>query len=112
MTKRFSEVKDFEPCCFTNFCKEDMDLVIRVSKALGNEARMEIYYFLSKNQACQTGQLVDYLPLAQSTISQHLKVLHHAGVLTGIIEGPHKCYCIDNKLMKRYHMLIGKMTNL
>lgn len=109
MTKRFSEVDDFEPCCFENFSQEDMALVINVSKALGNEARMEIYNYLRKMNGCYTGELVQYLPLAQSTISQHLKVLHKAGIIIGTIEGASHCYCINSQRMQRYHMLIGKM---
>lgn len=112
MTKKISKVKNFVPCCQSDLSDEDTDLIIKVSKALGNEARLEIYRYLSENKACQTGKLVDYLPLAQSTISQHLKVLHQAGVITGDIEGAFMCYCINKPLMKKYHKLIGTMINL
>lgn len=64
MTKRIAEDKGFEPCCYEMFTQEEKDIVMNVSKALGNEARLESYNYLLEMNACFTGQLVDYLPLA------------------------------------------------
>jgi ArsR family transcriptional regulator len=64
-------------------------------KALGHPARMQIVRYLSENPGCITGQLVDVLPLAQATVSQHLRVLRDAGLICGAIEGPATCYCLD-----------------
>ncbi|MBE0696029.1 MAG: winged helix-turn-helix transcriptional regulator [Anaerolineaceae bacterium] len=66
-------------------------------KALGNPVRFKIMQFLSQNQMCITGEIVDFTTLAQSTVSQHLKVLRDAGLILGEIEGPATCYCIDNE---------------
>lgn len=64
-------------------------------KALGNPIRFSIMQFLADNQMCITGDIVTYTSLAQSTVSQHLKVLREAGLIEGEIEGPATCYCIS-----------------
>lgn len=110
MTKRLADIKSFEPCCYENFTQNDKDIIVKVSKALGNEARIEIYTYMLKMNVCLTGDLVDYLPLAQSTISQHLKVLVKSGVFIGTAEGTSTSYCLNKKLMQRYNVLIGMMV--
>ena len=67
----------------------------RMFKALGNPVRLEILRHLTECQQCICGDIVAALPLAQSTVSQHLKVLKEAGLIRGEIEGPATCYCID-----------------
>jgi ArsR family transcriptional regulator, arsenate/arsenite/antimonite-responsive transcriptional repressor len=64
-------------------------------KALGNPVRFQIMQYLAEHQMCITGEIVDFTTLAQSTVSQHLKVLRDAGLIQGEIEGPATCYCID-----------------
>jgi ArsR family transcriptional regulator, arsenate/arsenite/antimonite-responsive transcriptional repressor len=64
-------------------------------KALGNPVRFQIVEFLSENQMCITNDIVKNTPLAQSTVSQHLKVLREAGLIQGEIEGPATCYCLN-----------------
>jgi ArsR family transcriptional regulator, arsenate/arsenite/antimonite-responsive transcriptional repressor len=64
-------------------------------KALGNPVRLEIMQQLADCQRCICGDIVAALPLAQSTVSQHLKVLKEAGLIRGEIEGPATCYCLD-----------------
>ncbi|GAP05360.1 MAG TPA: ArsR family transcriptional regulator [Anaerolinea thermolimosa] len=66
----------------------------RMLKALGNPVRFRIMQFLAHRQACITGDIVEFTTLAQSTVSQHLKVLREAGLIEGEIEGPATCYCI------------------
>lgn len=63
--------------------------------ALGHPARIAILEALAERQSCVCGDLVDVLPLAQATVSQHLKVLKQAGLIKGEISGPRTCYCID-----------------
>lgn len=63
-------------------------------KALGNPVRFRMMKYLAERQVCITGDLVDFTELAQSTVSQHLKVLREAGLIEGEIEGPATCYCI------------------
>ena len=67
----------------------------KMLKALGNPVRFQIVEFLARNQTCITNDIVQNTPLAQSTISQHLKVLREVGLIRGEIEGPATCYCLD-----------------
>jgi ArsR family transcriptional regulator len=71
-----------------------------VFRALGNPARIRIVTELARRNACVAGDLVDVLPLAQSTVSQHLKVLKEAGVIKGVIEGNDQCYCLDSDTVR------------
>lgn len=64
-------------------------------KALGNPLRFRIMQYLAKHPVCITGDIVEIANLAQSTVSQHLKVLREAGLIKGEVEGPATCYCID-----------------
>ncbi|MEO8797919.1 MAG: metalloregulator ArsR/SmtB family transcription factor, partial [Polyangiaceae bacterium] len=65
------------------------------SKALGHPARVKIIRILLRKNACVCGDIVEELPLAQSTVSQHLKVLKDAGLIRGDVDGPRVCYCIE-----------------
>lgn len=67
------------------------------AKALAHPARIAILQLLIKKQTCICGDLVDELPLSQSTVSQHLKELKVAGLIKGDIDGAKTCYCIDEK---------------
>ena len=67
------------------------------AKALAHPARIAILKQLIEKQACICGDIVDELPLSQSTVSQHLKELKAAGLIKGDIEGARVCYCIDNQ---------------
>ena len=67
-------------------------------KALGHPARIAIVEFLINKNSCVCGDIVDELPLSQSTMSQHLKELRSAGIIKGEIEGVKTCYCIDDKV--------------
>lgn len=65
------------------------------ARALGHPGRLALLEVLASRESCTCGELVHELPLAQATVSQHLKVLKEAGFVTGTIEGPRTCYCID-----------------
>jgi DNA-binding transcriptional ArsR family regulator len=67
------------------------------AKALAHPARVAILQILVKRQACICGDIVEELPLSQSTVSQHLKELKESGLIKGEIEGVKVCYCIDEK---------------
>ncbi len=71
--------------------------IAKYAKALAHPARVAILQLLIKKQACICGDIVDELPLSQSTVSQHLKELKEAGLIKGDIEGAKVCYCIDEK---------------
>ena len=78
------------------FTSKDNKLA-RYTKALGHPARISILKLLIKKQECICGDIVDELPLSQSTVSQHLKELKDAGLIKGDIDGAKVCYCIDEK---------------
>lgn len=76
------------------FTKTQNDLAA-LAKAIGHPARIAILQFLAKQKSCVCGDIVDELPLSQSTVSQHLKELKKVGLIQGNIEGPSICYCIN-----------------
>ncbi|MFM1794451.1 MAG: hypothetical protein RL642_836 [Bacteroidota bacterium] len=75
--------------------------VAKYAKALSHPARIAILHVLIKKQTCVCGDIVDELPLSQSTVSQHLKELKAAGLIKGDIEGTSVCYCIDEAAWKK-----------
>lgn len=68
---------------------------VAMLRAIAHPARFRIVRVLAERQACVCGDIVDELPLAQSTVSEHLKVLKDAGIVRGTIEGPNVCYCLE-----------------
>jgi DNA-binding transcriptional ArsR family regulator len=74
--------------------------IANYARALSHPARIAILKLLIKKQSCICGDIVDELPLSQSTVSQHLKELKAAGLIQGDIEGARVCYCIDEKEWK------------
>ena len=66
-----------------------------LAKALGHPARVAIVRLLARRETCVCGEIVDELPLAQSTVSQHLAQLKRAGLIRGEVDGPRVCYCLD-----------------
>jgi DNA-binding transcriptional ArsR family regulator len=81
--------------------------IAKYMKALGHPARIAILEVLIKKQACICGDIVDDLPLSQSTVSQHLKELKEAGLIKGEIEGAKVCYCVDEKEWENAKNYIG-----
>jgi ArsR family transcriptional regulator len=77
-----------------------------LAKALGHPARVQILRLLTRRSSCVCGDIVDELPLAQSTVSQHLKVLKEAGLIRGDVDGPRVCYCIEPRTLRRFRALI------
>jgi ArsR family transcriptional regulator len=86
----------------------DADLA-GLAKALGHPARVRIMRLLLAREACYCGQIVDELPLAQATVSQHLKVLRNAGLIVGEIEGLRTCYWASRRRLSSLHELLGGM---
>jgi ArsR family transcriptional regulator len=78
-----------------------------LAKALGHPARVQILRLLVRRNACICGDIVEELPLAQSTVSQHLKVLKEVGLIRGEIDGPRVCYCIEPRVLRRLKALVG-----
>jgi ArsR family transcriptional regulator len=88
------------------FEKNDVRLA-EIAKALAHPARIAILKELARRNECVCGQIADVLPLAQSTVSQHLKELKDIGMIRGEIDGARTCYCIDSRKMKELATLLG-----
>ena len=90
------------------FTVKDNNLA-RFAKALAHPARVAILRLLIKRAACICGDIVDELPLSQSTVSQHLKDLKEAGLIKGEIEGVRICYCIDEEAWSQAQTYINEL---
>jgi len=87
------------------FTPEELQLA-DIAKALSHPARIKILKILAEKNVCICGDIVEILPLAQATVSQHLKELKRAGLIQGEIEGPKTCYCLNSGvLIKAYESL-------
>jgi ArsR family transcriptional regulator len=84
----------------------DIELA-RLAKALGHPARVAIVRMLAEGGECVCGDIVSRLPLAQATVSQHLKVLKQAGLIQGEIDPPRVCYCIQPETLKKLQTLVA-----
>ncbi|MEO5910069.1 MAG: metalloregulator ArsR/SmtB family transcription factor [Pelobium sp.] len=72
------------------------------AKAIAHPARIAILKVLAEKKSCICGEIVKVLPLAQSTVSQHLKELKNAGLIKGTISGPRSCYCINQERFVKF----------
>ncbi|MGE0378155.1 MAG: ArsR/SmtB family transcription factor [Planctomycetaceae bacterium] len=75
--------------------------------AVAHPARVRIVRLLIARKACVCGEIVNEMPLAQSTVSQHLKILKESGLIDGEVDGPKVCYCINREKLKRLKALIA-----
>ena len=89
------------------FNTEEIELA-EIAGALSHPARIKILKILTEHNACFCGEIVDLLPLSQSTVSQHLKELKRVGIINGEIDGPKTCYCINPEILKRSKKLFNK----
>jgi ArsR family transcriptional regulator, arsenate/arsenite/antimonite-responsive transcriptional repressor len=87
----------------------DEERLAAMMKALGHPARMQIVRYLSEHPGCITGDIVEVLPLAQATVSQHLKVLRDAGLICGTIDGPATCYCLHEGTVTWFRERVGAL---
>ena len=92
------------------FTKRQNKLAI-LAKALGHPARIAIIDYLLKVDTCICGDIVNELPLAQATISQHLKELKNADLIKGNIEGSAICYCINEKALDILQNFFTNISN-
>ncbi len=81
----------------------------KLTRAIGHPARVRILRLLVRKNACIAGAIVDELPLSQSTVSQHLKVLRDAGLIRGSVDGPRICYCVDPRALRRLKALVSAL---
>ncbi|MEX1040859.1 MAG: metalloregulator ArsR/SmtB family transcription factor [Pirellulaceae bacterium] len=77
--------------------------------AVAHPARVRILRLLIDRTACVCGEIVDQLPLAQSTVSQHLKILKQSGLIRGEVDGPKVCYCVDREQLEQLKSLIAAL---
>ncbi len=85
------------------------EMLAQLAQALGHPARVAIVRLLQERQSCLCGDIVEVLPLAQSTVSQHLKVLKNAGWIQGVSNGPRVCYCINQEMLARFQKMAAKL---
>ena len=90
---------------------DDQKTLARFAKAMGHPIRMYVLELLSKQSCCYSGDLTDVLPIAKSTLSQHLKELKEAGLIQGEIEAPKVKYCLNRENWKLAQGLFHKLLN-
>jgi ArsR family transcriptional regulator, arsenate/arsenite/antimonite-responsive transcriptional repressor len=95
----------------TGLFTEEEEKLAAITKALSHPARIKILKILAEKNVCMTGSIVDLLPLAQSTVSQHLKELKNAGLIKGEIDGPKICYCINKTVMSKVKENLGNLMS-
>ena len=83
--------------------------MVTMLKALGNPIRFEILKYLVTHPGCITGDIVEHLPIAQATVSQHLKVMRDAGWITGTTDGPARCYCLNTESIAWFRETVGRI---
>ena len=96
-------------CCTLDVSGEEQIRLVAIFKALGNPTRFEILKYLVTHPNCITGDIVEFLPLAQATVSQHLKVLRESGLITGTIEGPAISYCLNEESIEWFRLKVGSI---
>ena len=84
------------------FTQKEQELAA-FAKAMSHPARIAILKVLANKNECICGEIVEVLPLAQSTVSQHLKELKNAGLIDGETDGPRSCYCINWKAFEKFN---------
>lgn len=92
------------------FSEEENELAA-MYKALGHPARIAIWEYLQSVDSCICGDIVNELPLAQPTVSQHLKEMKSAGLIKGSVEGTSICYCINPTAVERMQVHLGKTAS-
>ncbi len=90
------------------FSKEEI-LLADIAKALSHPARIKILKILTDKNVCMCGDIVELMPLAQSTVSQHLKELKRVGLIEGEIDGPKTCYCLSSKALNSASTTFSKL---
>lgn len=87
----------------------DADELAKLAWAIAHPARVQIVRLLIGRQACMCGEIVSCLPLAQSTVSQHLKILKESGLIQGEVDGPKVCYCVNDTNLAKLKQLVADL---
>ena len=98
-----------EACCTLDISGLEQERLVTMFKSLGNTYRFEILKYLVTHPSCITGDIVQFLPLAQATVSQHLKVLREAGWIIGTMEGPATSYCLNDDSVAWFRVKVGEI---
>ena len=98
-----------EACCTLDISGEDQTRLVRMFNALGNPTRFEIMKYLVTHQLCITDDIVEFLPIAQATVSQHLKVLRDADWVIGTAEGAATTYCLNDEYIQWFRIKVGEI---
>jgi ArsR family transcriptional regulator len=105
--------KSKTPCCDTSSVSlstgESAARLAQLAWAVAHPARVRIVRLLIDREACVCGEIVDELPLAQSTVSQHLKILKESGLIQGEVDGPKVCYCINPAQLQELKSLVASL---
>jgi len=88
---------------------ESDEALATLAKAIAHPVRLQIVRLLSSRTTCVCGEIVESLPLAQSTVSEHLRVLKQAGLVKGEVDGPRVCYCLDPEGVSRLKKLMEEL---
>lgn len=91
---------------------EEQNQLATIAKALGHPARIAILDYIMSVQSCICGDIVNVLPLAQPTVSQHLKELKNAGIIKGNVEGSAICYCINEDALQELVAYFSKLKSV
>ena len=98
-----------EACCTLEIRGEEQEKLVAMFKAVGNPIRFEIMKYLVTHPGCITGDIVEFLPIAQATVSQHLKVLRQAGFVEGTVEGAATSYCLHEENIEWFRTKVGEI---
>ena len=102
----------------TSACKSEPSKILKkdfekalagLCKAISHPARVKLLKILIDKGSCISGNLSDELPLAASTVSEHLRILKEAGLIKGEIDGQRRCYCVDENVLKTFKSLISSL---
>jgi ArsR family transcriptional regulator, arsenate/arsenite/antimonite-responsive transcriptional repressor len=88
---------------------QDAEELARLAWAVAHPARVRIVRLLRDRDSCVCGEIVDEMPLAQSTVSQHLKILKESGLVQGEVDGPSVCYCINSQKLTELKRLVADL---
>ncbi len=87
----------------------EQNRIADLAKALAHPARVAIIQYMAKEKSCLCGDLVDYLPISQATVSQHLKELKNMNIIIGEITPPKVCYCINPEIINELSSIFNKL---
>jgi ArsR family transcriptional regulator len=87
----------------------DQEAFAAMCKALSHPARLRIIHYLKQVNQCICGNIVDILPLSQSTVSQHLKILKEANLIWGEVDGPRTCYCLNLEMFDNFKKMASEL---